>query len=571
VTGLRAVIVVPARDEAQRIAGCLRALGAQRRVAPNAYEIVVVLDRCTDGTSAAAAAAAGAIAPAVRIVRSPAPGVGEARRHGMDLACARLLEADSPDGLIVSTDADTTAAEDWLAEQLALAAGGAQAIGGDIVLAGEDADALAPATIARREARGRVRLDAVLARDPTAEHHFFSGASMAVTARTYRAVGGLDPRPALEDEAFEARLLRAGVPVTRSAGVRVATAARTDGRAARGLARDLQLGEWLARRRYDGRAFDPAELRGRKGETTISVVLPARDCAATVGRVLRTAVMPFAESGLVDEVLVVDGASRDATIDRAAAAGAEVYAQNDLLPAFGPALGKGDAMWRSLSVARGDVVAFMDADTEDPDPAHLLGLLGPLLADPGVHFVKAAFERPFRTPGRLHAHEGGRVTELMARPLLNLHFPALAGFSQPLAGETAARRELLCALPFAAGYGVEVALLIDALRRVALDGLAESHVGTRQNRHQPLRDLGAMAFAVLSAVERRVPRDAADAPVAQGLVQPWDDGSVRDVPVEERPPLCGVVAREDAAPARRARSPATSRRRRARAGSGRAP
>ncbi len=549
-TALHAVVVVPARDEAQRIHLCLRALGAQRGVAPDAYEVVVVLDRCTDGTRAAAEAAAAGIVPAVRIVESPAAGVGSARRHGMDLACARLTEAGNPDGLIVSTDADTTPAEDWLAEQLALAAGGAEAIGGAIVLAGDEADRLAPATIARRQARARVRLDAVLARDPAAEHHFFSGASMAVTARAYGSVGGLEPLPALEDEAFEARLERAGVPITRSAAVRVATAARTDGRAARGLARDLELGEWLARRRYDGRAFRAAELRERKGETTVSVVIPARDCAETVGRVLATAVVPFADAGLVDQVVVVDGASRDATAERAARAGAEVHAEDDLLPAFGPARGKGDAMWRALSVVHGDIVVFMDADTEDPDPAHLLGLLGPLLGDPGVHLVKAAFERPFRTPDGILAHEGGRVTELMARPLLNLHFPALAGFSQPLAGETAARRDLLRALPFAAGYGVEVGLLIDALRRVGLDGLAEARVGTRQNRHQPLRALGAMAFAVLAAVERRVPRDAADAPVAHGLVQPWEDGSVRDVPVEERPPMREVVGSADAATAR---------------------
>jgi glucosyl-3-phosphoglycerate synthase len=550
VSALRAVVVVPARDEAQRIASCLRALGAQRGLAPGAHEIVVVLDRCTDGTRAVAAAAGEGIAPAVRIVASPGLGVGAARRHGMDLACARLLEDGNPDGLIVSTDADTTAASDWLAEQLALAGRGAQAIGGEIALAAAETDALAPATIARRDARARVRLDAVLARDPTAEHHFFSGASMAVTARTYAAVGGLQPLAALEDEAFEARLVRAGVHVIRSGAVRVTTAARTDGRAARGLARDLELGEWLARRRYDGRAFDARDLGARKGDTTISVVLPARDCAGTIGRVLRTAVMPFAEAGLVDQVVVVDGASRDATAARAARAGAEVHAEGDLLGAFGPALGKGDAMWRSLSVAHGDIVAFMDADTEDPDPAHLLGLIGPLLAEPGVHLVKAAFERPFRTPDGVLAHEGGRVTELMARPLLNLHFPALSGFSQPLAGETAGRRDLLRSVPFAAGYGVEVALLIDALRRVGLDGLAETRVGTRQNRHQSLRALGAMAFAVLCAVERRVARDAADAPVPQGLVQPWADGSVRDVPVQERPPLCEVLARDDLAAAR---------------------
>jgi glucosyl-3-phosphoglycerate synthase len=547
VSALRAVVVVPARDEERRIGACLRALGAQRGVAADAYEVVVVLDRCTDATRETAAAAAAGIAAPVRIVDSPGAGVGVARRHGMDLACTRLVAAGAPDGLVVTTDADTVAAPDWLAEQLALSARGAEAIGGRIVLAEDDAGQLAPATLARRDARAGARLEAVLARDPTAEHHFFSGASMAVTARAYRAVGGIEPRAALEDEAFEARLMAAGVAIARPAAVRVVTAARTDGRTARGLARDLELGEWLARRRYDGRAFAPGDLLDRKGPTAISVILPARNCADTVQAVLRTAVMPFAERGLVDEVLVVDGGSRDGTADRAARAGAEVHQEDELLPDFGPALGKGDAMWRALSVTRGDIVVYMDADTADPDPVHLLGLIGPLLHDPGVHLVKAAFRRPFRTDERVLADEGGRVTELMARPLLNLHVPALAGFAQPLAGETAARRDLLEALPFAAGYGVEVGLLIDALRHVGLDGLAESRVGTRQNHHQPLRDLGAMAFAVLCAVERRIDREGGGA-VPQGLVQPWDEAAVRDVPVRERPPLRDVASRAPVAP-----------------------
>ena len=271
----------------------------------------------------------------------------------------------------------------------------------------------------------------------------------------------------------------------------------------------------------------------------ISVVLPARDCAATVGAVLATAVVPLAEAGLVDQVLVVDGGSSDATADCALRAGAEVHAEDDLLPEHGPALGKGDAMWRALSVARGDLIAYMDADTLDPDPVHLLGLLGPLLCDPTVHLVKAAFDRPFAGAGGIVPDEGGRVTELMARPLLNLHVPALAGFTQPLAGETAARRDLLEALPFPAGYGVEVALLLDALRRVGLDGLAEARVGTRQNRHQPLRELGAMAFAVLCAVDRRLDGNRGAFPA--GLVQPWAGGAIRDVPVVERPAMRDVT------------------------------
>jgi glucosyl-3-phosphoglycerate synthase len=534
---LRAVVVIPARDEAARIGRCLDALGAQEGVDPREFAIVVVLDSCRDATAAAARVAAERIAPAVEIAEAPAPGVGHARRHGMELAATRL----APTGLIATTDADTVVAPDWLATQLALADDGAEAIGGAIDLDPIEAATLDPRTPARRAERAHERMRAVLAGDPEAEHHFFSGASIGVTAGAYRRAGGLEPRAALEDEAFERRLHAAGTRIVRSARVRVRTSARTESRAGRGLARDLELGEWLARRRYDGRSHTTDELLERKGGTTISVIVPAKECAGTIEGVLATTVLPLAERGLVDEVLVVDAGSADGTAARAAALGADVRDEDDLLAEHGPALGKGDAMWRGLAATSGDVVAFVDADTEDPHPAHLLGLLGPLLADPALQLVKAAFARPFRVGDEIRPDDGGRVTELMARPLLNLHVPALAGFAQPLAGETAARRSLLEALPFPAGYGVEVALLIDALRHAGLDALAESSLGTRQNRHQPLRELGPMAFAVLCAVERRV--RTGDAAVPQGLIAPWDGAAVRDVPVLERPPLATLAAR----------------------------
>ena len=174
-------------------------------------------------------------------------------------------------------------------------------------------------------------------------------------------------------------------------------------------------------------------------------------------------------------------------------------------------------MWRALHATSGEVVCFLDGDTIDPDPRHLQGLLGPLLTDPSVALVKGAFDRPLRVGEAEFAHEGGRVTELMARPLINLHEPRLAGFSQPLAGEFAARRELLEAIPFPAGYGVEIGILIDALRASGLDGLAECHLGTRHNRHQPLRALGEMAYAVLAAVENRLELSAGMAAAATSV------------------------------------------------------
>jgi glucosyl-3-phosphoglycerate synthase len=299
---------------------------------------------------------------------------------------------------------------------------------------------------------------------------------------------------------------------------------------------------WWQRRRYRAQEFPIAHLTSLKASPA-TVIIPVRECAQTIGAVLEHAVAPARRAGLVDEVVVVDAASRDGSARVAAAHGARVLQQDELDPGLGPALGKGDAMWRALAVTGGEIVCFMDGDTADPDPAHLLGLLGPLLSDPELVMVKGAFERPFDTGSGQLVNEGGRVTELMARPLINLYAPLLAGFAQPLAGEFAARRELLEQLSFPVGYGVETATLLDALTARGLDALAECHLGERQNRHQPLRSLGEMAYAVLVAFERRLGDDGAlmlpAGPEPAGrYVRPWQDGATFVVPVAERPPLC---------------------------------
>jgi glucosyl-3-phosphoglycerate synthase len=196
-------------------------------------------------------------------------------------------------------------------------------------------------------------------------------------------------------------------------------------------------------------------------------------------------------------------------------------------------------MWRALLVTGGDIVCFLDGDTRDPDPAHLLGLLGPLLTDPAIQLVKGAFDRPFDTGAGSVPHEGGRVTELMARPLINLWEPRLAGFTQPLAGEFAGRRDVLESLPFPVGYGVEIATLIDACRRYGLDALAECELGTRQNRHQSLAALGDMAYAVLAAVDRRV--DEAAEPTPGSAAGRGPSGAL--IALHERPPAAGYEPR----------------------------
>jgi glucosyl-3-phosphoglycerate synthase len=271
----------------------------------------------------------------------------------------------------------------------------------------------------------------------------------------------------------------------------------------------------------------------------VALILPAREVAGTIGAVAREGAR-LADAGLLDQVLVVDAASRDGTARRAAMHGVTVVQERELMPQFGPVLGKGDAMWRALSVVEADLVAFVDTDTDDFDPRFITGLLGPLLCEPGVQFVKGAFRRPFRVGGQVSEHGGGRVTEILARPLLNLHAPELAVFGQPLAGETAATRSLLEALPFAAGYGVEIALLIDAWRTVGLDAMAQVDLGVRQNRHQPLRELSAMAYAVLVAAQTRFLGAAfADAHASERLMLPPLDGELageaRAVPITERP------------------------------------
>jgi glucosyl-3-phosphoglycerate synthase len=291
---------------------------------------------------------------------------------------------------------------------------------------------------------------------------------------------------------------------------------------------------WLARRTYDAGAFSLDRLLAAKGATTVSVVLPAREVADTVGPTVAQLV-PLRAAGLVDELLVIDAASTDGTAAIAQQAGATVVQESQLLPEHGPARGKGDALWRAVYATRGDVVVFVDADSADFDPRFVLGLLGPLLTDPDVAFVKGAYRRPLQVGVETVPEGGGRVTELLARPLLNLHVPELAGIVQPLAGEMAGRRDLLEALPFPVGYGVEIALLIDALRRVGLDALAQVDLGTRRNAHQSLHALSAMAYAVLVAAERRIHGAAAPGPLAR----PTADGALTlaQVAVDERPPL----------------------------------
>lgn len=260
-------------------------------------------------------------------------------------------------------------------------------------------------------------------------------------------------------------------------------------------------------RTFDHREFSVSRLAAERN-ASVSVCLPARNEAATIGAVL-DAIMPLANGDVVDQVVVVDD-SNDATAEIARGRGAEVHTQSDLQPQFGPVQGKGDAMWRALSVLTSDVVCFVDADSRDFADHFVLGLIGPLVADiegAAPSLVKGFYRRPFdidESPPQ--AEGGGRVTELCARPLLAAFYPELAAIRQPLAGEVAARRDLLESLPFTTGYGVDIGLLIDAWERVGVAGIAQVDLDHRQNRHRPLGELAPMAAAVTDSLLERVTR-----------------------------------------------------------------
>src|SRR5215469_7688481 len=262
--------------------------------------------------------------------------------------------------------------------------------------------------------------------------------------------------------------------------------------------------QWFEQRSFHHQDFHslPLEQPGAKRPST-TLIFPGRNVADTIGGILDVVFELRARTGLPHQVVVVDADSPDGTAEIAREHGAEVYSENELMPDYGPAQGKGDAMWRSLSVATGDIVMFADADTRDFREHFVYGTLGPMLTDPSIQFCKAAFRRPFMQGDRLVADGGGRVTELMAKPLLNLFYPQLAGFVQPLAGEFAARRELFNKVPFFTGYGVEIGMMIDVFAAVGLAGMAQVDLGTRQNRHQSLASLTRMSSVVLRTVAMR--------------------------------------------------------------------
>jgi len=329
---------------------------------------------------------------------------------------------------------------------------------------------------------------------------------------------------------------------------------------------EVAVRRWFDAHTFDAGDFDAGALLAAKRAvgSSVSVVIPARNESATVGAVVEEIRRSLVDPGLVDELLVIDSDSSDDTAAVARAAGASVYAAADIHTGLPTLPGKGEALWKSLFVTSGDCLVFIDADLTEWGSHFVTGLLGPLLTSPATLLVKGFYDRLFDdgsgrggpSAERLPVPQGGRVTELVARPLINLYWPALAGVVQPLAGEWAIRRSLAETLPFPVGYGIEIATLTDTVWRHGLSALAQVDLGHRGHSHQNVHDLGVMAAEILSTALRRRDRSAPPAPV--GYCGSWTDlhqydraaagrWRTRDVPLAERPAAVTVPAYEERA------------------------
>src|ERR1700729_376790 len=307
---------------------------------------------------------------------------------------------------------------------------------------------------------------------------------------------------------------------------------------------------WLRQRTSHWRDWPPERLLAaqRAAGTQISVVIPARNEERTGGRVVaavRQALLTA--TPLVDEIIVVDSDSTDGTARAAERAGAVVHRARDIAPALGSYPGKGEALWKSLLVTRGDLLVFVDADLTRWGPHFVTGLIGPLLADQQVRLVKGFYARVRTERDGSTSTEGGRVTELVARPLLSLWWPQLAGVVQPLAGEWAARRSLMESLTIPVGYGVELSTLLDTFTRHGLGAVAQVDLGSRAHRHQADHDLALMAAELMVVAEAR--RDHPEPPGQELHQFVRDHGEVRPrsraIPSHERPPVVTVRQRDN--------------------------
>jgi glucosyl-3-phosphoglycerate synthase len=304
---------------------------------------------------------------------------------------------------------------------------------------------------------------------------------------------------------------------------------------------------WFATHTFDGTRFDAATLAEAKGSRSISVLIPAKDEADTVGAIIRTIRADLMHQvDLVDEVIVIDSHSTDGTAEAAEAAGATVFHVDDLLPQVGSRTGKGEAMWKALAVMGGDIGVYVDGDIEDFAADFVVGLVGPLLLDPELAFVKGFYDRPWTSGPAAQPAGGGRVTELVARRLVLDRVPLLAGFVQPLAGEYAFQRDAFMAVPYVSDYGVDIGLMVDVLRDRGLAAMAQVDLGSRIHRHQGLAALTVMAQQVHAAFDLRLAPESIDTVASPSVSFARDSsGEMRLVPstttTSQRPPMRDIT------------------------------
>jgi len=305
---------------------------------------------------------------------------------------------------------------------------------------------------------------------------------------------------------------------------------------------------WFAERTFRHQDFSDigrlVEMKRERG-LEVSVCLPTLNVADTVGKILEVFRTELVERHpLIDQLAVVDSRSTDGTIEIARDAGAQVIFDDEILTDMPRAAGKGEALWKSLFALTGDIIAWVDSDIENIHPRFAYGLIGPLLADPAIGYVKAFYERPIREGG-VTRPGGGRVTELAVRPVLNLFYPELSGLIQPLSGEYAGTRAVLESIPFLTGYGVETGMLLYIYKAFGLGAFAQVDLEVRVHHNQPLDALSRMSFGILQAFFKRLEADgklslnAEPASVYNTIVREGEMYSMKPVNIEvvERPPM----------------------------------